>query len=568
MNLSPQPFLQFFDKDGPLSFGTLSTFIAGSNTPVATYTDASGLSFNPVVITLDINGIANVWTTSAVNYKYVVKSASGELIDTTDNIPGGGAGGSTGPMGPTGPQGVPGQIGPTGPAGADGNDGATGPSGSPGVPGDIGPTGPEGTPGDVGPIGPEGPIGATGATGSAVIILGSVATSANLPGTGYPGSGWITTNTGHLWIYTSSPLWTDVGMIAGPVGPQGPQGTSGVRGDTGPQGPAGINTNASYKKDFNYADLYGGVLTLYHNLGEKSVQIDIYDDNWFKVNPSFTLLLTTSAANVDLSTYGVITDTWHAVVIAAGGTGSAPIDTGSFVHVSGYDVMTGPLKTPYIQITPATLLGSPTSATIESDGNNFYIDVNEIGSGPTGGESIIKNAYDSSSINVYSTAYVNTLAVGSSYNSVQTFSVGSGGTLQRGTFDGSYGAGTGIIVPYNTTVNQMTTLCTQIGSNAACYMAIYDAGFNLIEKTAAFYPTSIGIFTVSLLTPVTLQKHLLYYFYICGASNGCGFLGTIGLSTSAPFLDKTDANITTPPTTMGGSSTGDRFWIEASNSAG
>lgn len=89
--LSPVPFLQFFDDAGkPLSFGTLSTFIAGTNTPIATFVDASGLVENEVIIELDIYGMADVWLSTTVAYKYVVKDKLGNIIKTTDNITVGG----------------------------------------------------------------------------------------------------------------------------------------------------------------------------------------------------------------------------------------------------------------------------------------------------------------------------------------------------------------------------------------------------------------------------------------------------------------------------------------------
>jgi len=87
--LTPSPLMQFFDSTGaPLSGGTLSTFIAGTSTPLATYTDSSGSIANNVVITLNTRGEAAVWLGSTGIYKFVLKDAAGVLIWTADNIEG------------------------------------------------------------------------------------------------------------------------------------------------------------------------------------------------------------------------------------------------------------------------------------------------------------------------------------------------------------------------------------------------------------------------------------------------------------------------------------------------
>jgi hypothetical protein len=88
-SLTPSPLMQFFDSTGaPLSGGTLSTFIAGTSTPLATYTDSSGSIANNVVITLNTRGEAAVWLDSTGIYKFVLKDAAGVLIWTADNIEG------------------------------------------------------------------------------------------------------------------------------------------------------------------------------------------------------------------------------------------------------------------------------------------------------------------------------------------------------------------------------------------------------------------------------------------------------------------------------------------------
>jgi hypothetical protein len=179
--------------------------------------------------------------------------------------------GYTGSIGYVGSQGATGEIGPTGPSGPQGYQGPSGPSGVSGPQGELGYTGsigPQGPSGPSGPqstvAGPQGPSGPQGVAGTSVTIVGSVNTYTSLPGypssyTGSNGDGYITSNTGHLWVWGSG-SWTDVGQIVGytgsvgyvgslgytgSIGPQGPSGPSGVTGPqgptgaTGPQGPSG-----------------------------------------------------------------------------------------------------------------------------------------------------------------------------------------------------------------------------------------------------------------------------------------------------------------------------------------
>ena len=80
------PVLQWLDNNGsPLAGGLISTFIAGTNTPQATYTDSTGTvpQANPVV--LDSAGRAQIWFAPA-SYKLVLKTASGVTLMTIDNV--------------------------------------------------------------------------------------------------------------------------------------------------------------------------------------------------------------------------------------------------------------------------------------------------------------------------------------------------------------------------------------------------------------------------------------------------------------------------------------------------
>ena len=94
-------------------------------------------------------------------------------------------------------------------------------------------------------VGPTGPTGAIGAAGAPLVIQGSVADSGQLPATGDPGDGYIDQSTGK--IYTWDPdtsQWVDGGRIVGPTGPTGPQGYQGLVGEAGPTGPEGPQGDA------------------------------------------------------------------------------------------------------------------------------------------------------------------------------------------------------------------------------------------------------------------------------------------------------------------------------------
>ena len=65
-------------------------------------------------------------------------------------------------------------------------------------------------------------------------MVGSAATVAGLPVTGNPGDGWIVTDTGDLWFWsTAQSRWENIGKIVGPQGSTGPSGSTGPTGATG-----------------------------------------------------------------------------------------------------------------------------------------------------------------------------------------------------------------------------------------------------------------------------------------------------------------------------------------------
>jgi len=84
--LTPSPKTAFVDAAGePLVGGQLYTYIAGTTTLQATYTDATAATANTNPIILDSRGEANVWLGGAI-YKFVLRDADGALIWTVDYI--------------------------------------------------------------------------------------------------------------------------------------------------------------------------------------------------------------------------------------------------------------------------------------------------------------------------------------------------------------------------------------------------------------------------------------------------------------------------------------------------
>ncbi len=87
-SLTPPPKFQFVTTSGPVSLGKLYTYAAGSDTPLATYTDADAGTENANPVVLDANGSANVWLGSSL-YKLVLKTSLDTTIWTVDKVGGG-----------------------------------------------------------------------------------------------------------------------------------------------------------------------------------------------------------------------------------------------------------------------------------------------------------------------------------------------------------------------------------------------------------------------------------------------------------------------------------------------
>lgn len=96
VTLSPPMFLQFFDPNNsgaPLAGGKLFTYIAGTSTKQATWTDSTQTVQNSNPIILDSNGVANVWLDPTLSYKFILSPANDtdpptSPLRTVDNIQG------------------------------------------------------------------------------------------------------------------------------------------------------------------------------------------------------------------------------------------------------------------------------------------------------------------------------------------------------------------------------------------------------------------------------------------------------------------------------------------------
>ena len=84
--VSPTAKAQFIDAAGiPLAGGFLYTYVAGTTTPQATYTDSTAATANSNPIVLDSRGEANIWLTGS-SYKFKLTDSEGTEIWTVDNI--------------------------------------------------------------------------------------------------------------------------------------------------------------------------------------------------------------------------------------------------------------------------------------------------------------------------------------------------------------------------------------------------------------------------------------------------------------------------------------------------
>jgi hypothetical protein len=82
---------QLFDSNGdPLVGGKLYTYLAGTTSPMPTYTTSSGAvaNTNPIILNSAGRTPNDIWVTPGVLYKFVLETSTGTLIGTYDGIPG------------------------------------------------------------------------------------------------------------------------------------------------------------------------------------------------------------------------------------------------------------------------------------------------------------------------------------------------------------------------------------------------------------------------------------------------------------------------------------------------
>lgn len=87
--LAPNIFQKFTDDNGdPLAGGKVYSYIAGTSTPAATYTDESGDTPNLNPVELDLNGEADIWLSESTNYKFILTDANDVPLRTVDDVDG------------------------------------------------------------------------------------------------------------------------------------------------------------------------------------------------------------------------------------------------------------------------------------------------------------------------------------------------------------------------------------------------------------------------------------------------------------------------------------------------
>ena len=89
--LSPIGNEQQFNANGdPLNAGRILTYLAGSTTPTATYTDNTGATqqANPIILNSLGLPASPVWLNGGITYKFVIQDANLVTLRTVDNISG------------------------------------------------------------------------------------------------------------------------------------------------------------------------------------------------------------------------------------------------------------------------------------------------------------------------------------------------------------------------------------------------------------------------------------------------------------------------------------------------
>jgi hypothetical protein len=89
------PRFKFTNAAGvPIAGGSVTVYLAGTTTLASTYQDRALTTLNTNPVTLDANGECLFWTSSANDYKFLLKDAAGATVSgwPVDNIPGNGSG--------------------------------------------------------------------------------------------------------------------------------------------------------------------------------------------------------------------------------------------------------------------------------------------------------------------------------------------------------------------------------------------------------------------------------------------------------------------------------------------
>ena len=85
--VTPYPVFQGFGDDGdPLGGGLFYAFVAGTSTPLATYSDVGLTTPQTHPIVLNAAGRATIFLTPATSYKLVLKTSAGVSVWSQDNV--------------------------------------------------------------------------------------------------------------------------------------------------------------------------------------------------------------------------------------------------------------------------------------------------------------------------------------------------------------------------------------------------------------------------------------------------------------------------------------------------
>lgn len=128
------------------------------------------------------------------------------------------------------------------PKGPRGEQGIQGEQGVRGEQGEQGVQGVQGERGVQGPMGPKGDKGDKGDNGASFTVIGTVATTSDLPATAPAGAAYFVGESIPRTVYVydaSRNTWVNQGALQGPKGDQGVQGIQGEQGIQGVQGPQG-----------------------------------------------------------------------------------------------------------------------------------------------------------------------------------------------------------------------------------------------------------------------------------------------------------------------------------------